>query len=258
MRLNEFQKRFKDLMLDHPDALDKPPEDLAAFCATGDIALPERLKVYRHNIIGSLTDLMLSSFPLIENLVGKEFLEGMARTFILTNPPNMGCLSFYGEGFAEFIEGFAPAASLPYLPDVARFELTLNAAYYARDDDALSPEALASVAPEELGDTAFALRDSVHLLQSPYPLLAIREFCTAQASDGTLDLDQGGAPLMIYRPQLESQTVALNEDEYLMLNTLSEGRPLGEAVETVLNTYQGFDFQAFLQKHLALETFRTF
>ncbi len=256
MQLNEFQERFKDLMLDHPKALDDPPEDLAAFCAEGDIPLPTRLKVYRNNIVGSLTDVMLATFPIIEKLVGRDFLEGMSRSFILENPPTQGCLSLYGDGFAEFIDGFELAKSLPYLPDVAHFELALNKAYYAKDDQALTAEELATVQPEELGKLKLTLRDSVNLVRSRYPLIAIRDFCMAETQEGKLDLNQGGDSLMIYRPHLDSVTVRLEASEYLMLENLANGNALGEAVEVTMTAHEDFDFQHFLQKHLSLETFQ--
>lgn len=256
MQLSEFQNRFKNLMLDHPDALDTPPEDLAAFCAEGDIPLPDRLKVYRNNIIGSLTDVMVGSFPFMEKLVGREFLELMSRSFILENPPSQGCLSFYGEGFADFIQSFELAKSLPYLPDIARFELAENEAYYADDDEALSPDALASIAPEALADLKLELRASAHLLHSQYPLITLREFCMREQDDGQFNMDQGGVYVMITRPQLETVSVELSEDEFRMLQNLQSGKPLGASVEAVIEEYSDFGFQEFLQKHINLETFK--
>ena len=256
MQLNDFQERFKALMLDHPDALDTPPEALAAFCAEGDIPLPERLKVYRNNIVGSLSDLMLSTFPITEKLVGHDFMELMVRSFILENPPSQGFLSLYGAGFAEFVEGFELAKSLPYLPDVVRLELAMNAAYYAKDDSPLKTTDLEKLQTENLENTVLTLRDSVQILISPYPLIAIQDFCQNENSGDTLRLDQGGVRLMIYRPQLESIVIELDADEYAALQKLAEGQPLGDTVQQVMQAHPKFDFQSFLQKHLSLETFR--
>ena len=255
MLLNEFQEEFKNLMLDDPKALDHPPEKLAAFCEVGEIALPDRLKVYRNNIIGSLTDVMVATFPVLDRLVGREFLELMARSYILENPPEHGCLSLYGDGFDEFIEGFELAKSLPYLPDVARFELALNKAYYAQDDQALNADALAAIAPDNLSEASLKPRYSVQLLRSRYPLTSIRAFCMAEKQDGQLNLDQGGEILMVHRPSLDTQTVILDEDEFMMLEHLQTSS-LGEATEKTLKKFPDFDFQAFLQKHIALETFQ--
>ncbi len=254
MQLSEFQEQFKDLMLDSPKALDNPPQTVADFCEVGAIDLPTRLKVYRNNIVGSLTDLMLASFPITDALVGKAFFEGCARSFILAHPPTQGCLSFYGAGFAEFLAGFEPAKGLPYLADIAAYEIALNQSYYAKDDGALSAESLGQVAPDTLGDLKLALRDSVHLLKSEYPIIAIRDFCEGD-QDGTLDLDQGGVHLLVIRPQFKTETVILQEDEFEMLKALQSGQALGEAVDNTLKQHPNFDFQAFLQKHIALETF---
>ena len=257
MQLNKFQEQFKDLMLDQPKALDNPPADFAAFCETGHIDLSARLKVYRNNIVGSLTDVILATFPIVEILVGKPFLEGMARSFVLENPPTHGCLGLYGSGFAEFIETFELARSLPYLPDIARFELALNKAYYAADDEVLSIEMLSNIPPENLSDTHLPLRASVELIQSVYPLSAIQAFCLSENHDTPLNLDQGGEKLMIHRPRLETTITRLDDDEFLMLQELSKKTPLGGAVDTAVKIYEHFDFQAFLQKHIALETFRS-
>ena len=255
MRLNKFQEQFKDLMLDHPDALQSPPAELADFCMSGDIPLPERLSVYRNNIIGSLTDVMRASFPVLEALVGQEFLDGMARSFILKNPPARGCLNFYGAGFAEFIEAFEPAKSLPYLPDIARFELALGQAYYADEDAPMAADELSKVAPEELGALQLFLRENVRLISSQHPIVALRDYCLAGAEGEPPALDQGGVSLMVYRPAYNVEVIETADDEHMMLSTLQTGQPLGTAVEEVLARHPDFDFGAFLKKHIALETF---
>jgi len=255
MTLQKIQAQFKELMLDHPDALDSPAADFAALFEAGDIALPERLKVYRHNIVNSLTDSLKAKLPVMEKLVGDEFLSLMARSFVLDNPPDHGCLNTYGQGFAAFIDGFELAKSMPYLPDVARLELALNAAYYAPDQEALSAEDLAAIPPEELDSLALPLCGYVNLLRSKWPLLAIKEFCEAEDPEGKLNLDQGGVQLMITRPALETKIVSLSAAEYELLQKLADGAVLGPAVESVLENHADFNFQDFLQKHIALETF---
>jgi len=258
MRLNKIQNNFRDLMLDHPDALHSPPEDLAAMFETGDIALPERLKIYRNNIVNTITDALADKLPTIEALVGREFLTLMARSFALENPPTGGCLNIYGAGFPEFIEGFELAKSLPYLPDMARLELSMNAAYYAADDTALTPQQLGAIAPEDLDDITLKPRAAVHLVDSKFPLLAIKDFCEKNKegeNNETLDISVPGQPIMVYRPALAVKLTPLGQDEFDMLSQLSEGRALGDAVETIIATYPDFDFAAFLQKHMALETF---
>lgn len=252
MPLSDIQDRFKNLMLSPAKA-----ESMDDIFESGRIPLDERLKIYRSNIIGSLGDVMKANFPLIETLVGEEFFEAAARHFVIHNPPQGGCLNHYGEGFSDFLTAFEPAQALPYLPDVARFEWAKQEAYYAADDFPLTADELSSIAPEELGDTTLKLRDNIRLITSRYPLLAIDRFCKQNNQDGTLDLDQGGLKLMVSRPALKIEVLELDDVSFEMLLQLMHGVPLGQAVEHVLNIDETFDFQAFLQTHLKLETFLT-
>lgn len=252
MRLNSIQERFKDLMLDHPKALNTPPSDLSDILETGDISLPDRLKVYRNNIVGSLTDVMVSSFPLIDKLTGREFMEGMARTFILENPPQSGFLNTYGRGFAEFIEGFEPASGLAYLPDVARLEIALNDSYYAADDEPLTAQQLEKVAPESLQSLNLKLRASSYLLHSNFPLTDIREF--ALSEENPPDLNKGSEHLLIIRPKLDTNIMKLGEAEFAFLENLANNT-LGEALQATLSSHETFDIQHTLNKHVQLETF---
>lgn len=81
-----------------------------------------RLAVYRNNVVGSLIDALADAFPVAQQLVGVAFFRAMAGVFARQAPPRSRILAHYGEGFAEFIEGFEPARSVPYLADVARLE----------------------------------------------------------------------------------------------------------------------------------------
>ncbi len=256
MQLSEYQNRFKDLMLDHPDVLDAPPEDLAAFCKSGDIALPTRLKVYRNNIVGSLTDMLKATFPITQALVGEKFFETMARSFILQNPPAKGVLSHYGEGMDEFIASYTPAKPLPYLTDIAAYEISKNHSYHAADDAPLTAAQLAVIPPEELQDMQITLRAHVFLIHSKYPLTSIEEFCMENDADKALDLDQGGEHLMVFRRNLDVEVAVIGQGEFEFLQQISNGASLGEAMEQVLSEFADFNIQDVLQKHLVLETFR--
>lgn len=257
MTLDKVQSTFKDLLLDQPEALHTPPETLRTVLKTGDIPLHARLNVYRNNVVGSLSDNIVATFPTIEALVGKEFLESMARSFVMKNPPPRGYLNHYGRGFHQFIKTFEPAKNLLYLPDIARLDMAINDAYFAPDDTALNADDLARVPSESLEKIHLKSRQSTTLLNSRYPLLAIRDFCLSDHEDQTLDLDQGGVRLMVYRPHLDVEIVNLTPAEFDMLQYL-QTRSLGDALSQTINRHPDFDVQCFLQKHITLETFQAF
>jgi hypothetical protein len=94
----------------------------------------QRFAVHRNNVVVSLIDALADTYPVVQQLVGEEFFRAMARVFALAHPPLSPVMALYGEGFAEFIASFPPAASLPYLADMARLEYLYVQVYHAADD----------------------------------------------------------------------------------------------------------------------------
>src|SRR5262245_60827514 len=100
MRLREIQENFKDIILD-PAQLDK-----TLFRQDQGICLENRMKVYRNNVMSSLTDAVLAGFPLTQKLVGKPFLEQAARLYVADNLPAAGNLNGYGKTFPAFMRSY--------------------------------------------------------------------------------------------------------------------------------------------------------
>jgi hypothetical protein len=113
----------------------------------GDLRSPSgspagrRFDVYRNNVFVGLIEALERRYPVCRTLVGEEFFRAMARLYVELSPPRSPVLLTYGSDFAEFVETFPPAASLPYLADVVRLENALVAAFHARDAEPLSTEA---------------------------------------------------------------------------------------------------------------------
>lgn len=245
MSLRNVQVLMKETMMDA--SRDVP----TGMFAEGGIAIPARLKVYRNNIIGSLTNIMAETFPLVRKLVGEDFFKQMAQRFITAHPPQRGYLSHYGVRFDDFVRRYEPARTLPYLSDVAAYEIALNDAYYAEDDEALTAHDLIRVAPNTLPDVTLKLRGGTRFIQSTFPLTTIRAFC--EKPEGTLDIRTGGEKLMISRPHLEVVTTKLDDTEWDVLTALTSG---SIRLEEIIQHHPGLDFEKFLQKHLECGTFR--
>ncbi len=82
-----------------------------------------RFAVYRNNVMMSLIDALADTYPVVQRLVGEDFFRAMARVFAQAKPPRSAVMAYYGRDFAAFIDAFPPAASVPYLADVARLEM---------------------------------------------------------------------------------------------------------------------------------------
>ena len=73
---------------------------------------------------------------------GRGFLPRHGPCLRHAEPPRSPLLFQYGGSFADFIAGFAPAAPLPYLRDMARLEYAQGLAYHAADREPLPPASL--------------------------------------------------------------------------------------------------------------------
>lgn len=248
MRLNEIQARFKGMML-----APEMDDTLVDILDSNDIPLPHRMDVYRNNIMSGLGNALIANFPLLEKLVGRDFLSSMVRTYIVSHPPTSGCLTFYGHDFDQFVAGFSPTAHLPYLADMAKLEILSNQSYHAKDDEALDTQNLADISADRLEQLELKPRDSVHLLQSPWPLHVIRAYCLDDKMN-VPDIHSGGACLLIRRPHLDVEIVEISAGEYKFLSTLKT-LPLGKAVVETLAVCPDFDFQNTLQRCMKLQLF---
>ena len=81
--------------------------------------------------MGALVNALRLSYPMVDALVGDEFFDRTCRIFAEANLPRAASLAVYGEGFADFLADFAPAAGLPYLSDVARLDRAVEIALRA-------------------------------------------------------------------------------------------------------------------------------
>ncbi|MGQ0526514.1 MAG: HvfC/BufC family peptide modification chaperone [Alphaproteobacteria bacterium] len=249
MRLNEIQEQFRDLLLGDYDNLDRLPSAFAGQVAAHDIPLSERLKIYRGNMVGNLTAALHATFPVIEKLVGVEFFDFMARHYILQNPPAHGYLGRYGHHFDTFISKFKPAQNLPYLYDTSRFEIALNTAYYAENDQSLNERDFSSLNPRSY----LKFPNSASFITSDFPLTDIRNFCLAPGRCTSPEMAKGPVYLMIYRPMLDVEIIPLEQDEFTFLQNLNQNKTLGDSLEKTIQGFPDFDVAACLRRHRQLD-----
>lgn len=256
MQLNDIQHRFKTMVFGAADSVGGDAA-LSGLFESGGIEVPERLHVYRNSVLEKLSKVLAITFPTVAALTGETFFNQAARLYARQNPPAEGCLNLYGETFPAFLGAMKETAGLPYLHDVALYDWLFNAAYYAADDTALDRAALQALSPDAFAEVSLTLRHSAGLIRSPYPLTLIREFAAKeQHEEGeTLDINAGGEALLVLRPGEKGMAVALEEGEYIMLESLRAGGTIRMALEKTLKNDAPFDLQAFLVKHFDLETF---
>ena len=201
-----------------------------------------RFAVYRNNVIVSLVDALADTFAVTQDLVGEAFFRAMARVFAYTNPPTSRLLVFYGETFPEFIERFPPAASLPYLADVARLEFLRVRAYHAADVAPVRSEDIVAVLADEdkLPDLGLALHPSLAVLDSAVAVVSLWAVHQGVGDLATLVPDVPETALVV-RDGLDVEVMKIPRATGVFIKAVKRGATLGDAMALAQRSDPDFD-----------------
>lgn len=238
--LASFQGEFADFLL---AAELQPSADLLAWLADASAAAGPAsrtelgLRVYRNNVIHSLTQALAAQFPVVRKLVGAEFFSALARDYVRQEPPTEAELTCYGHRFGAFITTVPACQPMPYLADVASLELQCQRALHAADDPVLAIETLQMIDPEQLANMCFTLHSSTFLFASDYPVDRIWA-ANIEDSQEEIRLDtRKRHHMLIYRPALRVYVVTLQLEAFTLLQQLQAGNRLEQACERVVNQH---------------------
>ncbi|MEM6440098.1 MAG: DNA-binding domain-containing protein [Pseudomonadota bacterium] len=197
--------------------------------APKSIASPQRFSVYRNNVVVSLIDAIAATFPAVHALVGDEFFRAAAREFVLGNPPSSPVLLNYGEAFPAWIAAFPPAATVPYLGDVARLEWAWTRAYHAADASPLTAARLADLPPERLLASRAVVHPSMALIASRFPVVSLWAQATRRRAKTSLDLTAAETAL-VARPGDVVDARAISPAMAAFLQALTARETIGAAI----------------------------
>lgn len=195
-----------------------------------------RFDVHRNNVMVTLVDAMAVAFPVTQALVGEEFFAAMARERLRIDPPRSPIIVDYGDGFAEFIASYAPAACVPYLADMARLERLRGQAYHAADAPGLAaPDYAALLAtPERLAAARLRLLPACRWMSSRHAvrsLWAAHQHPDAERDVALAAVDVDAAEdVLVTRPHWEVRLVALPDGGIVWLEALRDGLSIGAAL----------------------------
>lgn len=202
----------------------------------------QRFAVYRNNVTVSLIDALADTFPVVQALVGADFFRAMAREFVRAAPPASPVLAWYGDEFPAFVAGFAPAAGVPCLADVARLEYARVLAFHAADAAPVAADAVAALLAEPATLPGLAVRfvPACSLLRSRW---AIASLWAAHQTDDEADdaADDAAGELsridpatpenaIVCRSGLDVEVRALAAGDAAFVAALIAGATLGEAI----------------------------
>lgn len=197
----------------------------------------QRFAIHRNNVMVSLVDALASTFAVTQRLVGEPFFRAMAQVYVRLHPPRTPVLSHYGHDFAEFVAQFPPAASVPYLADVARLEYLRVQTLHAADAQPM-PLAAAQVWLGDAEPLTQAICTLVPGVQPFHSQHAVVSVWAAHQPDSGLNLEEVDVAqpesALILRSGWNVMVLQTDADTAQFVAHLQKGHPLGDAWQAVV------------------------
>lgn len=255
LRLHEHQKLLSAFVLDAPGAVAAP----ALTASTRDRSdAVERFGIYKNNVYANLIKALEATYPAVRRLVGDEFFRFAACCYIPDHPPRSGTLLDYGESFIGFLRDFGPAASVPYLADVARLEWLYLRAYHAPEQSPPKGDGFLPPSSAERNAMRLALHPSAGLMTSPYAVSRIWEVNVQDSEVGETEIPAESEFLLVIRPGAQVEVRRLSPGAFAMVRAIELGDTLGEAMAAGCSVDEKFESERYLQALIAGETFQRF
>ena len=248
--LLEVQRAMYRSLVQHDD-------EAVAPCIIADGLPPEaRLSIYRNTFVSSLTTALRLSFPAVHRLVGTDFFEHATARFIAAQPPQSAYLDDYGGEFAAFLANLPGAATLCYLPGVARLEWAVSCALHAPDLTALEISRLNTVDPADHGRVRFQLHPSVGLVHddAPVDLIWRAVLDRDDAVIAAIDLCAGPVWLLVERGTSGIEVKRIDPPAWRFAEALLAGNSITAAMTAVPDA----DAVQLLAEHFAAGRFVEF
>lgn len=235
--LARFQDRFARALL--ATEFDAEAEAATLMCQPG-------FAVYRNTVMKGCIDALQANYPSVARLVGEEWFRAAAAIHAPTCLPRDARMLYYGEAFAEFIEGFEPAASLPYLSGVARLDRLWTEAHGAQDHPPLDPAMLSSLPPDALADIVLHPHPAARWAWfDGQPVFTIWSRNRASIEDNS-EIEWRGEGALLVRPLDVVAWHALQASGCAFLDACKAGGTLAQAADEALKVDPDTDLALLL------------
>ncbi len=217
--------------------IDVPPEE-AERVVTPSRALSalERLAIYNRAYYARLLDCLRESYPVLFHALGEEAFGAFAVDYLQKYPSRSYTLNDLGANFPRYLRESRPAdepgPSWPdFVIDLATLEWTYNEVFDGPGVEGqrmLSAEQLRKVPPQRWPETRLVPVPCLRLLALRYPVhayyTAVRRKKEAEPPGPAETL------LAVTRRRYVIRRYELTRPQYVLLESLLEGRSVGEAI----------------------------
>lgn len=215
-------------------------ELLARVVPGGLLDAAAALSVYRGCYIARLTEQLGEAFGAVWRVLGDADFFAACEIYIADHPSTSYNLSDYGRDFPAFLSSSPLAEGLPFLTELASFELEFHDLFHA----AVPPGGDSSQAAElaargDLSGARLEFSPALRLLALGH---AVHDLFAHRVDAGPLSIDVARPQwMMLYRHGTEVMALEVGAGTFAALRALVAGETVDEALDRALGCEAGFD-----------------
>lgn len=228
-----------------------------------------RLEIYYDMYRLRLLDVLFGDYPKLVGMMGEEKFTQAFLHYLLQFPSTHYSVRPFGEKMADFLSTFEPFCSNSAYAEMAKFEWALSLTYDAPDAAHVDFNDLKNLSPEEWIDLKFKLHPSVSIFTFGYNIVSVWKTLDAhkilpeQEDESVLEyypdnIDPASlvSPLsskeiwIIWRKDFATKFLQLNSEQYMMLETISQGLSFSDVCEHLTKIMAPEKVPNFVMQHL--------
>lgn len=199
-------------------------DDARSLFRQGVFAIEDGLDIYRGNVAAAAANALRLTFPTVDRLVGEAYFNQLCAKRLQLDPPKSGSLADYCTQFPQFLQAVEHLHHLPYLADIARFDLALE-----RTANADRRARSIRLALDE--HTVLVLEPTLTCLTLHHPADEIRSAIEAdEEALSRIDMSRRARRRAIWRGANGVELRPLSEGSGLFLSAILNGRGLDHAL----------------------------
>jgi hypothetical protein len=221
----------------------------AAECKAGftegsaeDLILPsptlspkERIQIYRNMYLLRMNEALEMDFPTIVWHLGIEDFHKLVETYVANYPSNSYTLDHLGRHFAKFIADHDWGSQGTTLSEVARLEWSLCMVAIAHDSPSLTMADLAEVPEEEFLNLRFSPIKALEFHTFQHNVNEVYKAWSAEQD--SVSFEETKTNLVCWRYDFKVWRLGLSDAGLCFLQSLCQGRPLGESIDFTLESH---------------------
>lgn len=194
----------------------------------------ERMLIYRNMYLLRMEEALSIDYPAVKHCLGQERFFELVDRYVQVHPSRSYTLDHLGHHFADFVKQDPLADEYPGLGELTRLEEAMCQVFAAVEVKPLTPADMARVNPQEWAASVLKPVPALRLLELQYS--ANDYYRSFNADEDCEPMVSGRNFVVVWRESFRVWRMPLDEPAYRLLQMLCEGRTLGEAVVSLMQT----------------------